>query len=95
MMADFDRSTFFWTGRSVRQGESVTVTFKEAVVLSRIECVTGKLDKPTEDILVNGVFEILGNGTDFQKAADFTYGAAKVELPKEKVKAVRITAPTG
>ncbi len=90
-MVDYERSSFFWSDRGVRKGDTVTVTFAEPAVLSHVECVTGKLDDQTKDILVNGDLEISADGTSFRKVAEFAYGAAKAEMKKEKVKAVRIT----
>ena len=91
-MADYDRSTFFWTDRNIRKGDAVTVTFKAPVVLTSIEAVTGKLDDPTADILVDGVLEVSADGVTFRKVADFAYGAAKAELSREAIAAIRITS---
>jgi DNA polymerase IIIc chi subunit len=57
-----------------------------------VECVSGKPDDPTRDILINGSLEVSADGKSFRKVAEFAYGAAKAELNREKVKAVRITA---
>ncbi len=91
-MADYDRSTFFWSDRPLHKGDTITLTFAAPVTLSAVECVSGKPDDPTRDILVNGILEVSADGTTFRKVADFAYGAAKASLPRATVKAVRITA---
>jgi hexosaminidase len=91
-MADFDRGTFFWSDRGLRKGETVTITFAAPITLTYVEAISGKLDSPASDILVNGMLEVSADGITFRKVADFAYGSAKANLPKETVKAVRITA---
>jgi hexosaminidase len=91
-MADKDPRTFFWSNRAVHQGESVTITFNEPLTLTHIECPSGMPNDPGRDALAQGELAISEDGTTFRKAADFTNGIAKAELPeKTTIRAVRIT----
>lgn len=91
-LADYDRGTFFWTDRGVRNGESVTIEFDAAVRLASIESVTGKLEDPSADALPAGRLEVSPDGAAFRTVAAYTNGAARTELDRSPVKAVRITA---
>ncbi len=90
-LVDYDSGTYFWSDRSVRKGETVTIAFTEPVALSSIEWASGKPDDTTKDMLVNGVLEVSADGTNFNKAADFSYGTAHATLTKAPLKAIRVT----
>ncbi len=89
-LTDYDHDTFFWSSRAVRKGEAFVFSFAEPLILSSIESVSGKINDPTKDTLLNGILEISADGEHFRKVADFSYGAAKIELKQETVKAIRV-----
>lgn len=82
---------FFWSGRPFKEGETFTFVLAEPQSLKHLELPTGEASG-TKDQIQNAVLEVSADGVSFRKVADFTYGAAKVDLNGEKIMAFRLRA---
>lgn len=91
-LVDEDPTTFFWSSRPVRSGESITIAFDAPRKAASVAVATGKLDNPAGDRLASGVLEASTDGATFTKIADFADGRARGAIQGGIVKAIRITA---
>jgi len=92
-VGDWNRSTYFWSGRNPKKGDQMTITLKKSVKVKYLEIITGKLNE-SKDILVDGTVEVSSDGKTFKKVSNFEYGTAKTKL-NQKIKAIRINCISG
>lgn len=86
---DGDLSTYFWSSRGIKKGETFTVTLESPVNNLNLTVVTGKPDG--DDKLRSGVLETSRDGQHWKTVAKFFGGKAETTL-KEKITAIRIRA---
>ncbi len=91
-LTDWDRSSFFWSNRAIKKGDSLLIDLGEALELREIILPTGKAGS-NEDILAQGVLEVSTDGEAFETVAKFNLGTASAKFNKAKnVRYLRITA---
>lgn len=88
-LATWQPGGFFWSNRPMKEGDSVTFTFDQALSLRSVEVPTGE-PNGTKDQILNAVLEVSADGKSFRKVADYAYGTAKAELKGSSVKAIRL-----
>jgi hypothetical protein len=89
-VVDWNGKTFFWSSRKGRAGDTFTMTFDEPLDLKQVEVMTGKLNNPNEDNVVDGELLVSPDGQSFEPLARFTFGSAKAAVKESAVQAVQI-----
>lgn len=88
-LEDYDRESYLRTDVPCASGDWILYTFTKPVMSAKIDVLTGIPHHP-RFIVNDGYVEYSYNGVDFEKGDNFEYGNATI-LPKQAVKAVRIT----
>ncbi len=92
LTADGDENTYFWSGRPLRDGDTVRLVLDEPRAATNIRVSTGRPGK-TDALLHSGVLEISTDGQTYTQVASFEGGKAQAKLEKETaVKSIRIRA---
>lgn len=86
---DGDLSTYFWSPRGPKKGDTFTVTLDQPVRDQNLTVITGKPDG--KDKLNAGVLEISRDGKTWKQAAIFKGGKAETSI-KSSTKGIRIRA---
>jgi len=90
-LVTWNPGAFFWSDRPLKDGDTVTFTFKNPLPLRQVDLPTGE-PSGTKDQIQNAVLEVSADGKDFKKVADFSYGSAKATLDGKPVAAIRLRA---
>lgn len=89
-LSDWNRSSFFWSSRGAKKGDTITIEFEKAISLREVVLPTGK-PSSNSDIIASGTLEYSSDGKKFQSATDIALGTATLTFDKPtKVKALRV-----
>lgn len=90
---DGREDTFFWSNRELREGDHLTIAFKEARQ-GKVVAITGGEEGRETDTLENGVLEASADGENWTQLAAFENGRASGTLPAgcQRLR-IRVTAP--
>lgn len=89
-LVDWNRSSFFWSSRNGKKGDSFTIRYPKGVSCKKVIIPTGKPNS-NDDIVQHGILEYSTDGRHFTKGTHFALGTATLELDtRQSIKALRI-----
>lgn len=86
---DNDRQTFFWSNRSIREGDFVTLELPKASVVEKVEILQGEPSRP-EDFIQDGVLEGSLDGLQWQQLASLKQPEEVIRLNAKAMAFLRI-----
>ena len=85
---DGDPESYFWSNRSPKKGDTVTINFETAQKAQKVSMQTGH-PSTYKDLLEFGVLEASTDGQTWQQIAEFKKGIATGNIP-EGTKKIRL-----